>query len=151
FVARKSEPRKNFVFIKRVIADEIVRCQRIRNRFVLLMIPTEEEKNLRLKRVAFAVLIKAREKGIFLKHFEQQTRVKHRFEQTRQRRFADADYAFDGNIHMLLVHRCSRTIRIQIAIAATNAPPDKKLAAQKPYSYTTRARQTNPPRVPGKT
>src|SRR5512134_926995 len=77
----------------------------------LLVIAAQQKENLRLKGVTFAIGVKIGEKGILLKHFQQDFGVECWLKKAGEGRLADSDDPFDGNIHerapMMKSHRAA--------------------------------------------
>ena len=63
------------------------------------MVAREQKEDLRLKGVARAVGVKIREKWVLFEDLEQNFCAENRLEETNERGFADADDAFDSEIH----------------------------------------------------
>jgi len=97
-VVLQVEPGKQLIFGKGVVGDEHALAQCLWHRLVLLMVAAEQEKELGLKRQAVAILVKTRQKRIFLKHFQQHGGVvEFVLQQAGQRGFAHTNDPFNGD------------------------------------------------------
>jgi len=65
---------------------------------VLLAIPAEQEKDLRLKGIARAVGVKVAEEGVLLKDLQQELGVELGLQQAGKGGLAHADDALDGDV-----------------------------------------------------
>ncbi len=72
-----------------------------RHPIALLVVAAQQEEDLGLEGVAPPVGIEVGQEGVLLEGLEQQHSVKHRMKQARQGGLADADDAFNRQVHRL--------------------------------------------------
>ncbi len=60
------------VFAKQIVTDQRIGGQDVADHCVLLAVATEQEEDLRLKRIARAVVVKAGQERILFEHLQQQ-------------------------------------------------------------------------------